>query len=84
MRRYTGDFTITLGNTTWKPNGVYFDSPNPDGAEHFGNDQHALSQLQKDTLPKTASSRPTENPELSQPTARAAIMPPGPAAFSKT
>jgi hypothetical protein len=60
MRRYTGDFTITLGNTTWKPNGVYFDSPNPDGAEHFGNDQHALSQLQKDTLPKTASSRPIE------------------------
>ena len=30
------------------------DSPNPDGAEHFGYDQHKLSQLQKDTLPKTA------------------------------
>ena len=29
-------------------------TPNPDGAEHFGYDQHALSQLQKDTLPKTA------------------------------
>jgi len=54
MRRDTGDFTITLGNTTWNLNGVYFDSPNPDGAEHFGYDQHALSQLQKDTLPKTA------------------------------
>ena len=54
MRRDTGDFTITLGNTTWNLNGVYFDSPNPDGAEHFGYDQHKLSQLQKDTLPKTA------------------------------
>ena len=29
-------------------------TPNPDGAEHFGYDQHALSQLQKDTLPKAA------------------------------
>jgi hypothetical protein len=26
-------------------------TPNPDGAEHFGYDQYALSQLQKDTLP---------------------------------
>ena len=50
----TGDFTITMGNTTWNLQGVYFDTPNPDGAEHFGYDQHQLTQTQKDTLPKTA------------------------------
>jgi len=54
MIRDTGDFTITMGNTTWNLQGVYFDTPNPDGAEHFGYDQHQLTQTQKDTLPKTA------------------------------
>ena len=54
MIRDTGDFTITMGNTTWNLDGVYFDTPNPDGAEHFGYDQHPLTQAQKDTLPKTA------------------------------
>ena len=54
MIRDTGDFTITMGNTTWNLAGVYFDTPNPDGAEHFGYDQHPLTQALKDTLPKTA------------------------------
>jgi hypothetical protein len=54
MIRDTGNFTITLGNTTWNLAGVYFDTPNPDGAEHFGYNQHQLTQAQKDTLPKTA------------------------------
>ena len=31
MFRDTGDFSITLGNTTWRLHDVYFDSPNPDG-----------------------------------------------------
>ena len=48
----TGDFTITMGNTTWNLNG--FDTPNPDGAEHFGYDQHPLTATQRDILPKTA------------------------------
>jgi hypothetical protein len=25
-----------MGDTTWNLTGVYFDTPNPDGAEHFG------------------------------------------------
>ena len=54
MVRDTGNFTITMGDTTWNLTGVYFDTPNPDGAEHFGYHEHALTQAQKDTLPKTA------------------------------
>ncbi len=54
MIRDTGDFTITMGDTTWNLTDVHFDSPNPDGAEHFGYHQHPLSQQQLDTLPKTA------------------------------
>jgi hypothetical protein len=33
MYRDTGNFTITLGNTTWNLTGVYFDSPDPTRAE---------------------------------------------------
>ncbi len=29
--RDTGDFTVTMGNTTWQLRGVYFDSPDPSG-----------------------------------------------------
>jgi hypothetical protein len=29
--RDTGDFTITMGNTTWHLRGIYFDSPDPGG-----------------------------------------------------
>ncbi len=54
MIRDTGNFTVTLGNTTWNLDGVYFDTPNPDGAEHFGYHEHALTQAQRDSLPKTA------------------------------
>jgi hypothetical protein len=35
MIRDTGDFTVTLGNTTWHLPGVYFDSPDPDGRSTF-------------------------------------------------
>ena len=54
MVRDTGDFAIHMGNTTWNLTGVHFDSPDPDGAEHFGYHEHPLSQQQLDTLPKTA------------------------------
>lgn len=33
--RDTGNFTVTLGNTTWNLQGVYFDSPDPDGNGAF-------------------------------------------------
>jgi len=29
MLRYTGNFIVTMGNTTWNLSGVYFDSPDP-------------------------------------------------------
>ena len=29
MFRDTGDFKVSLGNTTWQVRSVYFDSPNP-------------------------------------------------------
>ena len=35
MIRDTGDFTVTLGNTTWHLPGVYFDSPDPGGRSTF-------------------------------------------------
>ena len=54
MIRDTGDFTVTMGNTAWHLKGVYFDSPDSDGAEHFGYDEHPLTSAQMASLPKTA------------------------------
>ena len=33
--RDTGDFTVTLGNTTWNLTGVYFDTPDPDAGPAY-------------------------------------------------
>ena len=46
MRRRTGNFTATMGNTTWNLTAVCFDSPNPDGAEHFDYHQHPMTATQ--------------------------------------
>lgn len=54
MIRDTGNFTITMGNTTYHLNDVYFDSPDPSGAEGFEYHTHALSPGQVDSLPKSA------------------------------
>jgi hypothetical protein len=54
MIRDTGDFTVTMGNTTWNLTNVYFDCPDPDGAENFGYDEHALTPAQVASLPPTA------------------------------
>ena len=54
MVRDTGNFTITMGDTTWNLTGVYFDAPNQDGAEHFGYHEHKLTPAQQAALPKTA------------------------------
>lgn len=35
MNRYTGDFVVTMGNTTWNLQDVFFDSPNPNGAGSY-------------------------------------------------
>lgn len=54
MIRDTGNFTITMGNTTYHLNDVYFDSPDRSGAEGFEYHTHPLTQAQIDSLPKTA------------------------------
>ena len=41
--RDTGDFTVSLGNTTWHLNGVWFDTPDP----------HGTGAYVKQTLPMT-------------------------------
>jgi hypothetical protein len=54
MIRDTGDFTITLGNTTWNLHGVLLRHPQPRRCRALRDDQHPLTQTQKDALPKTA------------------------------
>jgi hypothetical protein len=51
MVRDTGDFTLTIGNTTWNLNGVYFDSPQPHQVESFSSTTQPLSSKQRSTLP---------------------------------
>ena len=41
--RDTGNFVITLGNTTWTLHDVYFDTPNPDRTAEFVADHRALT-----------------------------------------
>jgi hypothetical protein len=41
--RDTGDFTLTLGNTTWKLRDVYFDSPDTSRAGNFVTDDRELT-----------------------------------------
>ena len=52
MLRDTGDFTIKLGNTTWILRGVYFDSPNPNGAGAYIVNSQSLDQQEQATLPQ--------------------------------
>ena len=60
--RDTGEFTITLSNTTWKLPGVYFDTPNPDG----------VGVYVKQSIPMTAQELLDHAPTLAfDPTARA-------------
>ena len=54
MIRDTGNFTISMGNTTYHLNNVYFDTPDASGAEGFEYNTHKLTQTQIDSLPKTA------------------------------
>jgi hypothetical protein len=52
MRRDTGEFTLTLGNTTWNLAGVYFDTPDPNGNGTFEINQMALNPSQRAILPR--------------------------------
>jgi hypothetical protein len=41
--RDRGDFTLTLGNTTWHLRDVYFDTPDPAGNGHWATDDRELT-----------------------------------------
>jgi RTX calcium-binding nonapeptide repeat (4 copies) len=41
--RDTGDFTLTLGNTTWTLRGVYFDTPDPNRTTEWVTDERELT-----------------------------------------
>jgi hypothetical protein len=56
MYRDTGNFTLTLGNTTWNLPGVYFDSPDPSGNGAYEVDEQPLTPSEKATLPKGLTS----------------------------
>lgn len=56
MFRDTGNFTLTLGNTTWNLPGVYFDSPDPNGNGTYRVDEKPLTASEKATLPKGLTS----------------------------
>jgi hypothetical protein len=51
MLRDTGDFTLTLGNTTWKLHDVYFDSPDPKGNGSYTVNDKPLTPPQQAQLP---------------------------------
>jgi Ca2+-binding RTX toxin-like protein len=52
MLRDTGDFRLTLGNTTWNLPGVYFDSPDPNGNGAYEVDSQPLSASERAGLPR--------------------------------
>jgi hypothetical protein len=68
MRRDTGDFTISMGNTTWHLPDVYFDTPNPDGNGSYVVNSTPLSPDEQATLPATFHSEKRASAEYSVPT----------------
>jgi hypothetical protein len=52
MLRDTGDFALTLGNTTWNLPGVYFDSPDPNGKGAYDVDWQPLTANERASLPR--------------------------------
>ena len=51
MNRYTGDFVVTMGNTTWNLQDVSFDSPNPSGAGSYVKQTAPMTDQEKDDNP---------------------------------
>ncbi len=73
MLRDTGDFAITLGNSTWRLPNVYFDTPDPNHAGRYGYTIVCYKLSSKFTgprapaiytVPRTASRRPIARPRL--------------------
>ncbi len=52
MQKVTGDFTVALGNTTWKLLGVSFESPDPDRVVGYNTADRDLTAKEKADLPK--------------------------------
>ncbi len=53
MFRTTGDFTLTMGNTTWRLHDVSFDTPNEHGSGAYEIDSTPLTAVQRASLPRT-------------------------------
>jgi hypothetical protein len=52
MWRDTGDYVLTLGNTTWYLRNVYFDSPNPNGQGAYEVNEQPLKAGEQARLPQ--------------------------------
>lgn len=53
MWRTTGDFTLTMGNTTWHLHNVSFDTPDTTGSGAYEVDSTPLTHAEQATLPAT-------------------------------
>jgi hypothetical protein len=52
MWRDTGDYVLTLGNTTWYLRNIYIDSPNPDGQGSYEVNEQPLTASEQARLPQ--------------------------------
>jgi hypothetical protein len=75
MYRDTGDFTLTLGNTTWHLPNVYFDSPDPEQQGAYQVDDASIPASEWATLPKGLTTQVTDRKSYSVP-ARTRIQTP--------
>ena len=55
MLRYTGNFTVKLGNTTWNVPGVYFDTPDPGRGAFFDGEAAPIGKHARTVLPAGVS-----------------------------
>jgi hypothetical protein len=64
MYRDTGNFTVTLGNTTWNLTGVYFDSPDPTRAGSYSVEECPSDKYPEPCAqwPKSSGSRASTAP----------------------
>jgi len=56
--RVTGDFTVTLGKTTWKLTGVSFDVPDMKADPLYDTSAPKLTEAEKAAMPKVAEIKP--------------------------
>jgi hypothetical protein len=66
MYRDTGNFTVTLGNTTWNLTGVYFDSPDPTRGGSYSVDECVIGDSGCTMQGTKLSNWPSNPPRASQ------------------